>query len=80
MAGFMLLKRTHALKGMSCPTKVMLYILVQLSSLIEKIPSTKIHKSQTMFWSLKNWDLRFVWNLMLEIWDLINLIFEKEDL
>ncbi len=44
-----------------------------------------------MFWSLKNWDLRsvwnlihwslrFIWNLVLEIWDLNEFIFEKEDL
>jgi hypothetical protein len=56
-------------------------------------------KYQTMFWSLKNWDLRSVWNLIhwslrfiwpatssvesnlvLEIWDLNEFIFEKEDL
>jgi hypothetical protein len=52
-----------------------------------------------IFWSLKNWDLRFVWNLIhwslrfiwpatssvesnlvLEIRDLNEFIFEKEDL
>jgi len=35
-------------------------------------------KSQTMFWSLKNWDLRFIWNLVLEIWDLNEFIFKKK--
>ncbi len=32
------------------------------------------------FWSFKNWELRSVWNLVLEIRDLNEFIFEKEDL
>jgi len=31
-------------------------------------------------WSLKNWCLRFIWNLVFEIWDLNKFIFKKEDL
>ncbi len=29
------------------------------------------------FGSLKNWDLRFIWNLVLEIWDLNEFILRR---
>ncbi len=32
------------------------------------------------FWNLIHWNLRFIWNLVLEIWYLNEFIFEKEDL
>jgi len=34
--------------------------------------------SKSQFGSLKNWDLRFIWNLVLEIWDLNEFIFKKK--
>jgi hypothetical protein len=64
-----------------------------LNSLIKKIPSTQIIKSQNTNTKqitmtqiqnlnvlvLENWNLRFIWNLVLEIWDLIEFIFKKAD-
>jgi hypothetical protein len=41
-------------------------------------PNDQSSKSQTI-WSLENCDLRFIWNLVLEIWDLNEFIFQKDN-
>ena len=74
--------------------KVVRYSLVQFSSLIEKIPSTKIlkpqipkHKYQTNHNDRNSkyqtvWvieKLKFICNLVLGTWGLIGFVFEEED-
>jgi len=44
---------------------------------IKQITMTKIQNPNVLV--IESWDLRFIWNLVLGTWDLIDFIFEKED-
>ena len=44
---------------------------------IKQITMTKIQNPNVLV--IESWDLRFIWNLVLEFWDLNEFIFIKED-